>query len=81
MKKKIIFLFFSLVLGGCIVSAQNLSTFQKEVLNRGVVALPSENGGQFVSWRMLDTDPLSTTFDLLRDGRPIVENCQQNQLS
>lgn len=45
-----------------------------EKLTRGVVALPSESGGEFISWRMMDTDPLTTTFDLLRDGQVIAKN-------
>lgn len=49
-------------------------TEQMEKLTRGVVALPSESGGIFVSWRMLGTDPLNTTFDLLRNGQTIAEN-------
>jgi len=56
------------------IQAQTTPTSQMEKLTRGVVALPSESGGQFVSWRMLGTDPLTTTFDLLRDGQPIAKN-------
>lgn len=41
-----------------------------EKLSRGVVVLPKDNG-QFVSWRFLATDPPSTTFDILRDGKAV----------
>ena len=44
---------------------------QLEQLGRGVIAIPSQSGGIFVSWRYLGTDSESTTFDLLRDGTVI----------
>ena len=53
-----------------IVSAQ---TYQSEKLNRGVVAIKNGNS-TFISWRLLDTDDKSTTFDLLRDGTVIQSN-------
>lgn len=56
------------------IQAQTTPTSQMEKLTRGVVALPLESGGQFVSWRMFGTDPLTTTFDLLRDGQAIAKN-------
>lgn len=49
-------------------------TVQMEKLGRGLVAIPAEGGGQFISWRMLGTDPLNTSFDVLRDGKIIVSN-------
>ena len=51
---------------------------QMEKLTRGLVALPAATGGMFVSWRMMGTDPLTTTFDLLRNGKLIaadLANC------
>jgi rhamnogalacturonan endolyase len=39
-----------------------------EKLDRGVVALPSQEKGVFVSWRFLGTDADNTSFDLLCDG-------------
>ena len=47
---------------------------QMEKLNRGVVALPAQQKGIFVSWRLLGTDPAATSFHLLRDGKPIARN-------
>ena len=54
--------------------AQELSTpeSQMERLGRGVVALP-QTKGIFVSWRLLGTDDARTTFDVIRDGKIIVE--------
>lgn len=39
-----------------------------EKLDRGLVAVRKSSGGNFVSWRILGTDPEGTTFDLLRNG-------------
>ena len=57
------------------VAAQQYRTFpqQMERLDRGVVALPAERQGVFVSWRLLGTDPKGIYFDLLRDGKKIAE--------
>ena len=46
---------------------------QMERLGRGLVALPAQTKGNFVSWRLLGTDPAGTTFDLLRDGKAIAK--------
>ena len=46
---------------------------QMERLDRGIVALPAQDKGIFVSWRLLGTDPKGTTFNLLRDGKPIAK--------
>ena len=56
--------------------AQVTPQSQMEPLSRGVIAMPTQEGeGIFVSWRLLGTDPASTTsFDLLRDGVTIASN-------
>ena len=46
---------------------------QMERLDRGVTALPAQEKGVFISWRLLGTDPKGTTFDLLRDGKVIAK--------
>ena len=46
---------------------------QMERLDRGVIALPAQDEGIFVSWRLLGTDAKGTTFDLLRDGKTIAK--------
>ncbi len=51
--------------------AQVSTDAQLEQLGRGVIALPAQSGGIFVSWRFLGTDSESTTFDLLRDGNVV----------
>lgn len=43
----------------------------KEKLTRGLVALPSQSKGIFLSWRMLTGDDDNTTFDVIRDGQVI----------
>ncbi|XEC97391.1 rhamnogalacturonan lyase [Paenibacillus tarimensis] len=45
---------------------------QMEYLDRGLVAVKVE-GGVFVSWRMLGTEPESITFNLYRDGVKVNE--------
>ena len=56
--------------------AQVTPQSQMEPLSRGVIAMPAQSGqGIFISWRLLGTDPASTTsFDLLRDGVTIASN-------
>ena len=46
---------------------------QMERLDRGIVALPAQEQGIFISWRLLGTDPKGTTFDLKRDGKTIAK--------
>lgn len=57
------------------VNAQTYQTYpeQMERLDRGVIALPAQDEGIFVSWRLLGTDAKGTTFDLLRDGKTIAK--------
>jgi rhamnogalacturonan endolyase len=44
---------------------------QIERLDRGLVAVPADGGGNHVSWRLLATDARGTNFTLYRDGKPI----------
>ena len=57
------------------LSAQPYQTYpqQMERLDRGIVALPAQEQGNFISWRLLGTDAKGTTFDLLRDGKTIAK--------
>ena len=49
---------------------------QMEKLDRGVVAVrPSWTN--YISWRLLGTDPQNVTFDLYRDGELIKENISE----
>lgn len=66
--------FFTAALIACLAigaQAQVSTDAQLEQLGRGVIALPAQSGGIFVSWRFLGTDSESTTFDLLRDGNVV----------
>ena len=52
---------------------------QMENLSRGVVALPRPEGGMFVSWRLLGTDPDHIAFNVYRqsaDGPPVRVNAE-----
>jgi rhamnogalacturonan endolyase len=57
-----------------IVTAQNTPACQMEKLDRGVVVVPAVGTGNFISWRLFGTDDENTTFDILRNGIPIVTN-------
>lgn len=39
-----------------------------ERLGRGLIVVPMESGGNFVSWRLLPSDPADVSFVVLRDG-------------
>ena len=57
------------------VEAQVTPTVQMEPLTRGVMAMPAQGRGIYVSWRLLGTDDAkTTTFNLLRDGKLIARN-------
>ena len=57
-----------------IVTAQNTPASQMEKLDRGVIVVPAVGTGNFISWRLFGTDDENTTFDILRNGIPIVTN-------
>ena len=50
------------------MQAQITPQSQMEKLDRGVVALPAQDKGIFVSWRYLGTDSEDCRFDVLRNG-------------
>ena len=55
--------------------AQVTPVSQMEKLDRGLVAVPTSNTTNFISWRLLGTDDKATTaFDLLRDGTVIAND-------
>ncbi len=55
------------------VCAQNTPTSQMEKLDRGAVVVPGSGGkGNFISWRFLGTDDENTTFQILRNGTPLL---------
>ena len=69
-------IFLTMLLGPIVAMAQTgYKTYpeQMERLDRGVVALPAQDKGIFISWRLLGTDPQGTTFDLQRDGKTIAK--------
>ena len=50
------------------VPAASLPPRQMETLGRGVIAIKSEPGKIFVSWRVLGTDPFGLAFNLYRSA-------------
>lgn len=67
-------LLLGVVLG---IKAQITPVSQMEKLGRGVVAVPTSNGGtgRLVTWRLLGTDdPYNTTFDVLRNNVRLAAN-------
>ncbi len=65
-----------LTLGLGSLCAQTTVSTWPERLNRGLVVVPSQKGGNsnFLSWRLLGTDDDNTTFDVLRDGTTVAKN-------
>ena len=54
------------------LNAQELTQVsQMEKLDRGLVALPAQNQGIFLCWRLLGTDSRNVCFDIERDGKII----------
>jgi len=70
---KAIALATAMTLTGHIASAETLQTAPRwlEALDRGGVAVPAQDGGIFVSWRLLGDDPKDVAFDLYRDGQKL----------
>ncbi|MBP5337785.1 MAG: hypothetical protein J6Z14_00560 [Prevotella sp.] len=64
-------LFCSGIVIATAASRWNTPTEQMERLDRGVVVTPGQNGGRFVSWRLLGTDDKDVTFDVVRNGTVI----------
>ena len=52
----------------------NVRNGNLEKLDRGVVALPAQGKGVFVSWRLLADDDPNATFMVVRDGTVIARN-------
>ena len=53
---------------------QNTPVSQMEQLDRGLIAMPAQGSGIFLSWRSLGYDAEGTTFELLRGGESIVKD-------
>ena len=49
----------------------NFDQIKMEKLGRGVVAIRKNSENVFVGWRYLSSDPISTTFNVYRDGTKI----------
>ena len=74
MKKKIITLMLT-VWASAMCYAQLTPVSEMERLGRGLIALPAQNQGIFVSWRFLGYDNReSTTFEILRGGKSIAKD-------
>ena len=56
--------------------AQSTPVSQMEKLDRGLVVVPAQSGGNanFLSWRLLGTDPENVSFEILRDGTTLASN-------
>ena len=55
-------------------AASRTPVSQMERLSRGVVAMHKSSGGNYVTWRLLGTDPQDVVFDIYRDGILLKEN-------
>ena len=67
-------LLFALAIPANIAAQTPTSLLQMEKLTRGAVAMHKEAGGNFVSWRMLGTEPANIKFDVLRNGKVVSQN-------
>jgi rhamnogalacturonan endolyase len=65
MKKISLFLLLLLTVLFPVIHAQRMM----EKLDRGLVAIPEGHDSVFISWRLLDTDPVNATFNLYRNGQ------------
>jgi rhamnogalacturonan endolyase len=54
---------------------------QVEQLDRGVIAVPRAEGGAFVSWRLLASDPEGTGFNVYRDASGSAEKLNPEPLT
>ncbi|KTF68255.1 hypothetical protein ATB93_14690 [Sphingomonas sp. WG] len=61
----------SLLALGATMLSQPAAAQQVERLDRGVVAVPSTQGGNLVSWRLLASDTASTGFNLYRNNQKL----------
>lgn len=61
--------------------AQNPHSVQMERLDRGVVTLPAQDKGIFVSWRLLGTDPSTACFDVERNGKVIASQIRRTNFT
>ena len=56
------------------MQAQVTPVSQMERLDRGLIALPAQGSGIFVSWRSLGYDADDTSFELLRGGTSVAKD-------
>ncbi|WP_235816457.1 rhamnogalacturonan lyase [Bacteroides ihuae] len=77
MKKKCIWVaILSFMICGMVFAqpAYDFSKLKREKLGRGVVALRESSSTVFVSWRYLSSDPMSTAFQVYRDGKLLTKH-------
>lgn len=55
-------------------SAYDYTRLQREDLSRGLVAVRMDSSNVALSWRYLDSDPDSISFDVFRNGKKINNN-------
>ena len=80
MKKSRLFsvaLLLSLLFPGKMAAQYATPLFQMEHLDRGLVALPAQDKGIFLSWRLLGTDSKETCFDIEKNGKVIALHLKQ----
>ncbi len=65
MKRAMVFMLVIIVL----IGNENLAQIQLlENLNRGLIAVPAQNKGIYLGWRLLVSDPKNVKFNIYRDG-------------
>jgi len=71
MRKKYSFLVLVTFLMALSVTTEVQADGPVEELGRGLIVVPTTPRGEFVSWRLLATDDVNTTFDIMRDEQVI----------
>ena len=74
MKKSITTMLFAMVVGAIMGQVATQQPTVHERLDRGVVALPAQDKGIFVSWRLLGDDANDVRFDVVRNGKTIAKD-------
>lgn len=59
---------------GSAQAAADPAARQMEYLNRGGFASTHPSGGVYLSWRLLGTEPMGTTFNVYKNGTLLVQN-------
>ena len=81
MKKTFATVFLAMTMGMAWGQKATITPTVHEQLDRGVVALPAQDKGIFVSWRLLGDDANDVTFDVVRNGKTIAKDIKSTNFT